>query len=74
MLLQGKRIRIERWIHATRCVVRVDVEAVIPDGDPSEPCMEPETIRFLDEIQDKADRGLIDELVRVGDVYVRRSA
>jgi hypothetical protein len=50
MALQGKRTRIERWIHAAPCVVRVEVEAVIPDADPSEPCLEPQTILFLDEL------------------------
>jgi len=74
MLLQGKRIKIERWIHATSCVVRVDVEAVIPDADPAEPCLEPHTIRYLDELQSKADAGLIQELAGVGDVYIRQTA
>jgi len=54
--------------------VRVEVEAIIPDADPSEPCLEPQIIRYLDDLQAKADRGLIDELARVGDVYVRQSA
>lgn len=74
MPLQGRRIKIDRWIHADRCVVRVSVEAVIPDADPSEPCLEPATVRFLDDIQRKADQGLINELAKVGDVYVRQSA
>jgi len=74
MALQGRRTRIERWIHSPACVVRVEVDAIIPDADPSEPCLEPQTIRFLDDLQTKADRGLVNELARVGDVYVRRSA
>ena len=74
MLLQGKRTRIERWIHAASCVVRVEVDAIIPDADPSEPCLEPQTIRYLDELQSKADQGLVHELARAGDVYVRQSA
>ncbi len=74
MALQGKRTKIERWIHATRCVVRVEVDAIIPDADPSEPCLEPQTIRYLDDLQNKADQGLIDELARAGDVYIRKSA
>jgi len=65
---------IERWIHAPACVVRVEVTAIVPDADPSEPCLEPKTIRFLDELQKKADQGLVNELAQVGDVYVRRSA
>ncbi|HZK80740.1 MAG TPA: hypothetical protein VFC46_06720 [Humisphaera sp.] len=74
MALQGKRTKIERWIHATACVVRVEVDAIIPDADPSEPCLEPHTIQFLDDLQNKADRGAINELEKLGDVYVRRSA
>jgi hypothetical protein len=74
MALHGKRTKVERWIHASPCVVRVEVEAVIPDADPSEPCLEPQTIRFLDDLQSKANRGMIQELAKVGDVYVRQSA
>jgi len=74
MALQGKRIKIERWIHSTPCVVRVEVDAIVPDADPSEPCLEPQTLRLLDDLQAKADQGLINELAKVGDVYVRRSA
>ena len=74
MALQGKRIKIDRWIHAVDCVVRVEVDAVIPDADPSEPCLEPPVLRFLDDLQAKADRGLVGELAKFGDVYVRRSA
>lgn len=74
MPLPGKRIKIERWIHAESCVVRVQVEAIIPDADPSEPCLEPQTIRFLDHIQHQADRGLIQELAKIGDVYIRQTA
>ncbi len=74
MAPQGKHTKIEKWIHAASCVVRVEVDAVVPDADPSEPCLEPQTIRFLDDLQAKADRGLVNELAKIGDVYVRRSA
>jgi hypothetical protein len=74
MAVKGKRTTVEQWIHAEPCVVRVEVEAIIPDADPSEPCLEPKTIKFLDELQRKADQGLITELAQVGDVYVRQSA
>lgn len=74
MVIPGKRIKVEQWIHASACVVRLEVEAIIPDADPSEPCLEPQTLRFLDEVQTKADQGLIDELSKLGDVYIRRSA
>ena len=74
MQIPGKRIRIPRWIHGARCVVRVEVDAIIPDEDPSEPCLEPATIRFLDGLQKLADEGAVEELAGHGDVYVRRSA
>jgi hypothetical protein len=72
--IPGRRVRIPRWIHAGPCVVRVEVEAVIPDDDPSEPCLEPATVRWLDELQKLAEAGDVDELTRHGDVYVRRTA
>jgi len=49
MELPGRRVTLTKWIHGQRCVVRVQVEAVIPEADPSEPCLEPETLRWLDE-------------------------
>ena len=74
MTLKGKRIKVDRWIHARACVVRVTVDAIVPAADPSEPCLEPQTLQFLDDIQSKADRFMIDELAMIGDVYVRKSA
>ena len=76
MLLPGKRIKVTKWIHGSRCVVRVEVEAVVPDADPSEPCLEPETVRLLDELQRLADAGDAEKLARssgVATVYERRS-
>jgi hypothetical protein len=56
------------------CVVKVEVDAVVPDADGSEPCLEPSTLKWLDELQRKADAGDLDALSKVGEVYVRRSA
>lgn len=74
MTMDGKRIKVQRWIHAEPCVVRVEVEAVIPGADPSEPCLEPAIVRWLDDIQREASAGQMEELAKVGQVYVRRSA
>ncbi len=74
MSIKGKRIKVARWIHGGPCVVCVEVEAVIPDGDPSEPCLEPQTVRWLDELHRMAEAGQVEELAKVGHVYVRRSA
>jgi hypothetical protein len=40
----------------------------------SEPCLEPSTLRWLDELQKLADEGDVDALAEVGEVYVRRTA
>ena len=74
MPIKGKPVKITRWIHGRTCVVRVEVDAITPDGDLSEPCLEPQTVRWLDELQQKTDAGNIDELDKLGEVFVRRSA
>jgi hypothetical protein len=55
-------------------VVRVRVDAVIPDADPSEPCFEPPAVKWMDELQRLADDGDVAALEKVGEVFVRRSA
>lgn len=77
-MIKGKRIKVPQLIEgrsvAGPFIVRVEVEAVIPDADPREPCFEPAVLRLLDEWQQMAEAGRIDELAKVGDVFVRRSA
>ena len=40
-----------RHIAIVSSPTRVQVQAVIPEGHPSEPCLEPETLRWLDEVR-----------------------
>jgi hypothetical protein len=68
-----RRINIAQWIHAGPCVVRVEVEAVIFPDCP-DPSLEPQAVRWLEELQRVADTGNVDEPSRHGTVYVRRSA
>ena len=70
----GRRIRIPRWVFGDRCVVRVEVEAVIPDADPSEPCLEPSTLRCLDQVQQWINTGQDAQLDAAGTVYINRPA
>lgn len=70
----GKRITVDEWIHSGPIALRVQVEAVIPDDDSSEPCFEPAVIKHLDHLQQLASAGDVDELAKHGEVYVRRSA
>lgn len=73
-MTSGKRIKVPQWIHGTQCVVRVEVEAVIPDADPSEPCFEPQAVKWMDDLQRLADAGDAEALSKFGEVFVRRSA
>jgi len=47
MRITGKRVKRTRLVHTARLVVAVDVEMVIPRSDPSEPCLESETVELL---------------------------
>jgi hypothetical protein len=62
-------VRRTRLVQTPRFVVAVDVEAVIPEADPSEPCFEPETVQFLREVAERAERGDVDWLRSHGKVY-----
>lgn len=69
MQIPGKRLKGTRLIRTDQYVVAVDVEAVVPDEDPSEPCFEPETVHFLREIEDRAQKGDLEWLRQHGKVY-----
>jgi len=77
-MVQGSRIKLPQWIEGQTAsgsfVVRVEVEAVIPDADQSEPCFEPDAVRLLDEAQRLADAGDLESLAKIGEVYFRRTA
>ena len=70
MRLEGERTKQTMWFESGSFAVRVVVDAVIPRDDPSEPCFEPEAVRFLSEVQERANAGDIEWLKTVGDVYV----
>lgn len=61
-----KRIR---WVQRGQYAVEVEVDIVYPDDDPDEPCLEPHTIRLLDEIARHAERGDMAYLRQVGRVF-----
>lgn len=74
MHIPGKRVRRTRLVRTDRYVVAVEVEAVIPDADPSEPCYEPDTVELLREVESHAEQGDIDWLKRHGKVYAALDA
>jgi hypothetical protein len=61
-------------VRTDRFVVAVDVEAVIPDADPSEPCFEPDVVAFLRQVEAYAKRGDVDWLKKHGKVYAALEA
>ncbi len=69
MNLSGKRVRRTRLVRTDRFVVAVEVEAIIPDADPSEPCFEPQVVELLRQIESRATSGDVDWLKQHGKVY-----
>lgn len=69
MRIPGERIKRTRLVHTDRFVVAVEVEMVIPVDDPSEPCLESETVQLLRDVKEHAERGDVDWLNKRGKVY-----
>lgn len=67
--IDGERIRRTRLVHTDRYVVAVEVEMIIPSGDPYEPCYGPTVTQFLKQVQEHAERNDLDWLRRHGKVY-----
>jgi hypothetical protein len=66
----GERIRKTRYIQTPRYIIAVEVEAVIPIDDPSEPCYESETVELLRQVREHADRGDELWLRQHGKIYI----
>jgi len=69
MRISGQRVKRTRLIQTDKFVVAVEVEMVLPVDDPSEPCYESETVEFLREVKERAERGDVAWLSRKGKVY-----
>ena len=69
MRIPGKRVTRTRLIRSDPYVVAVEVEAVIPVDDPSEPCYEAETVELLRQVAEHAERGDVAWLRQHGKVY-----
>ena len=68
MRISGQRIKQTRLVHTDRYIVAVDVELVIPEDDPTEPCYESETVQLLREIEERALQGDVTWLAQHGKV------
>ena len=67
--MSERREKRKRWVRRGQYAVEVEVEVVYPKDDPSEPCLEPETIRWLDEVTRKVEEGDLEYLQKVGRVF-----
>ena len=69
MSIPGKQVRRTRVIRTDRYVVVLEVDAVIPDADPSEACYEPATVELLRQVEFHARANDVAWLKRHGKVY-----
>ncbi len=67
--MTDRREKRKRWVQRGQYAVEVDVDVVYPEDDPSEPCLEPATLRWLDEIARKAEEGDVEYLQKVGRLF-----
>jgi hypothetical protein len=74
MNIPGKRVGRTRLVRTDRFVIAVEVEAVIPDADPSEACFEPQVVELLREVESHARSGDVEWLKRHGKVYAALEA
>jgi len=74
MKIPGNRVRRTRLVRTERYIVALEVEAVIPDADPSEACYESETVELLREVESRARRGDVEWLKQHGKVYAALGA
>ena len=67
--MSERREKRKRWVQRGEYAVEVEVEVVYLDEDPSEACLEPVTVRWLDEVASKAEAGDVAYLQKVGRVF-----
>jgi hypothetical protein len=67
--MNERREKRKRWVQRGQFAVEVEVEVLYPADDPSEPCLEPDTVRWLDEVARKAAEGDVEFLQKVGRVF-----
>ncbi len=67
--MSERREKRKRWVQRGRYAVEVEVEVVYPDDGPSEPCLEPATVRWLDEVARRAEAGDVEYLRTAGRVF-----
>ncbi len=67
--MSEKREKRKRWVQRGDYAIEVEVEVVYPADSPSEACLEPATVRWLDEVARKAEERDLQFLHSVGRVF-----
>jgi hypothetical protein len=67
--MSDKREKRKRWVQRGNYAVEVEVEVIYPADAPSEACLEPATVRWLDEVARKAEEGDLQFLQSAGRVF-----
>ena len=67
--MSERREKRKRWVHRGQYAVEVEVEVIYPDDCPTEACLEPATVRWLDEVAQRAKAGDVEYLQKVGRVF-----
>ncbi len=63
--------RFMQWVRGGMYAVAVPVEVIFPPEDPSVPCLKPDTVRYLEQLTERAAAGDLVELRKAGTVYVK---
>lgn len=67
--MRERREKRKRWVQRGRYAVEVEVEVIYPAEAPTEACLEPATVRWLDEIAQRAEQDDLAFLRQVGRVF-----
>ena len=72
--MSERREKRKLWVLRGQYAVVVEVEVLYPDDAPDEATLEPQTVRWLDEVAQKAAAGDVAYLRKVGRVFQAVSA
>jgi hypothetical protein len=67
--INERREKRKRWVQRGDYAVEVEIEVVYPAESPDEACLEPATVKFLDEVASRAQRGDLAYLRSVGRAF-----
>ena len=67
--MKERRETRKRWVQRGQYAVEVEVDVVYPADCPTEACLEPATVRLLDEVARRAEAGDLEYLHRAGRVF-----